>query len=162
MSNRSFAWGNLRLNGRLLSRWHWKQPLFQRDMTGWAEPARQRHDGRQLRYSARLHAFPIGEWSWVTSADLGLRSILPVLSRLRISGVQIEREGRVSLNTFVCRLWSRLSNLLPEPFLYDVSLYSSYLNQVVGAGQIVRGILLRTSVNRLTPSRSRLYYDHGF
>jgi len=111
--NRSMAWG---LVGQ--SQWRgmplmWETSLFNGFVTGGAETGSFGALDNNLAYSARVFAFPTGEWGAGTLADLDWHETLATRVGAAYAGTTIGREGSTEFNMIrVVDSGNRLSNLL--------------------------------------------------
>jgi len=123
--NRSLAWG---LYGEALPAdipVEWEMALFNGLVSGGAETGSSGTLDNNFAYSARLFAYPMGDWGAGTLADLDWHESPAVRIGTAFAGSTINREGVTEFNSIrVVDSGSRLSTLLPLSVnQYDVQLY---------------------------------------
>jgi len=161
--NRSFAWGIYGQTGRLSFPLHWEAALFNGLVTGGAETGSSGTLDDNFAYSARLHAFPIGEWGAGSLSDFEGHDRLAVRVGCGFAASQIEREGSSEFESLrVVDSGSRLSNLLPDTVpSYDVSLYSVDISTKFRGWSTSLEYYFR-NVSGIDDAAIPDLYDHGF
>jgi len=112
--NRSMAWG---LVGE--SQWRgmpltWETSLFNGFVTGGAETGSFGTLDENFAYSARIFAFPTGDWGTGTLADLDWHETLATRVGAAYAGTTVDRVGATEFNMIrVVDSGNRLGNLLP-------------------------------------------------
>ena len=113
--NRSMAWG---LGGR--SQWRgmpliWETSLYNGFVTGGAETGSFGALDDNFAFSARIFAFPMGDWGAGTLADFDWHETLATRVGAAYAGTTIGREGSTEFNMIrVVDSGNRLGNLLPD------------------------------------------------
>ena len=112
--NRSLAWG---LGGQI-SPWgiplNWETALFNGLVTGGAETGSTGALDNNFAYSARIFAFPTGEWGAGTLADFDWHETLATRIGAGYAGSAIDRNGPTEFNMIrVVDSGDRLGDLLP-------------------------------------------------
>ena len=112
--NRSLAWG---LGGQG-DRWglplEWEMAIFNGFVTGGAETGSVGALDNNFAYSARVFAFPTGEWGAGTLADFDWHDSLATRVGAGYAGTTIDRNGPTEFNMIrVVDSGARLGNLLP-------------------------------------------------
>ena len=112
--NRSLAWG---LGGQTRC-WglpfEWETSLFNGFVTGGAETGSTGTLDNNLAYSARIFAFPTGDWGTGTLADFDWHETLATRVGAGYAGTTIDRDGPTEFNMIrVVDSGNRLGTLLP-------------------------------------------------
>ena len=124
--NRSFAWG-LSGDSNLFSRpLTWDMAIFNGLVTGGAETGSAGTLDTNFAYSARVYAYPVGEWGKGQLADLDWHPCLATRVGAGFATSTIESSGSTEFNSVrVVDSGRRLSSLLPLSATdYSVNLYS--------------------------------------
>lgn len=119
--NRSLAWGLAGQTDRWTVPIEWETALFNGFVTGGAETGSSGALDNKFAYSARIFAFPCGDWGTGTLADFDWHESLATRVGGGYAGTMIDRQGAEEFEMLrVVDSGERLGKLLPA----DVDLYS--------------------------------------
>lgn len=161
--NRSLAWG---LGGQL-SPWGipvaWETALFNGLVTGGAETGSTGALDNNFAYSARVFAFPTGEWGTGTQADFDWHETLATRVGAAYAGSALDRDGPAEFNTIrVVDSGDRLGNLLPV-FIdaYNVNTYCVDASAKLRGWSVTGEYYLR-DISGFQGGDLPNLFDHGF
>lgn len=123
--NRSLAWGLYGQAAPASVPVEWEMALFNGLVTGGSETGSSGALDNNFAYSARLFAYPLGDWGTGALADLDWHESLAMRVGAAFAGSTIARDGPTEFESLrVVDSGSRLSALLPLAVdQYDVDMY---------------------------------------
>ena len=161
--NRSLAWG---LHGQ--TRFvpfpaDWEMAVFNGLVTGGAETGSSGRLDNNFAYSARVFAYPTGDWGTGALADLDWHESPATRIGAAFAGSTIDREGPTEFNSIrVVDSGIQLSTLLPPAIdQYDVHLYCLDASCKYRGWSITSEYYLR-SISGFEGAPVPLLFDHGF
>lgn len=124
--NRSFAWGLYGEPSGSRIPWDWEAAIFNGLVTGGAETGSAGTLDNNFAYSARIMAYPQGDWGTGELADFEWHSRMATRMGAGFANSKIDRTGDTEFNSLrVVDSGSRLSSLLPDDVdSYKVNIYS--------------------------------------
>lgn len=161
--NRSLGWG---LEGKfyaLRRPWYWEAAVFNGLVTGGAETGSSGSLDNNFAGSARIHAFPCGEWGRGSLADFDGHCTLATRIGAGFATSKIDRAGRTEFDSLrVNDSGERLSGLLPPGvFDYNVFLYSVDASFKYYGWSGTLEYYFRSVTDFRSPLAADLF-DHGF
>jgi hypothetical protein len=161
--NRSLAWGLYGEPADPLIPWDWEVAIFNGLVTGGAETGSSGTLDNNFAYSAKVFAYPTGQWGTGELADFDWHDDLATRIGAGFANSTIDRSGTTEFNSLrVVDSGDRLSTLLPAAVQeYDVNLYS------IDASCKFRGLSATLeyyfrSVDGFKGATVPGLYDHGF
>ncbi len=124
--NRSFAWGLYGKPKHCCMPLHWETAIFNGLVTGGAETGSSGALDNNFAYSARIIAYPAGDWGLGELADFDWHDTLATRIGAAYANSTISRSGSTEFDSLrVVDSGRRLSNLLPNSVEeYNVDIYS--------------------------------------
>ena len=160
--NRSLAWGLFGepKNGRLP--WDWEVAIFNGLVTGGAETGSSGSLDDNFAYSARLFAYPTGEWGKGELADLGWHDTLATRIGAGFANSTINRLGANEFNSVrVVDSGNQLSTILPGAVdEYTVNLFSLDISGKLLGWSLSFEYYLR-NINEFEGATLPDMFDHG-
>lgn len=161
--NRSLAWG---LFGRLDSfivPVHWETAVFNGLVTGGAESGSSGELDNNFAYSARLFAFPTGDWGKAALADLSFHSSPATRIGAGFAFSTVERSGSTEFSrSRVVDSGLELSSILPDSVnAYSVALFALDASTKYRGMSITTEYYLR-NISVADDSTIPDLFDHGF
>lgn len=160
--NRSLAVGMYGKSGCCAFPLHWELAIFNGLVTGGAETGSSGSLDNNFAYSARVFAYPIGEWGDAGLADLSHHETPAVRVGAGFANSTIERGGRTEFDSIrVVDSGATLASLLPNDVAaYSVSLFS------VDASLKFRGLSLTSeyyfrNIGSFNGAALPELFDHG-
>lgn len=125
-ANRSLAWGLYGTVDGLIIPWYWETAIFNGLVTGGAETGSSGNLDDNFAYSARLMAFPIGDWGASELADFEWHDTLATRIGAGWADSTINRSGMTEFDSIrVVDSGQTLASILPLSVeQYTVNLYA--------------------------------------
>jgi hypothetical protein len=161
--NRSFAWGLFGAPADPIIPWDWEVAIFNGLVTGGAETGSSGALDDNFAYSARVLAYPTGDWGTGELADFDWHDDLATRIGFGYANSTVNRLGTTEFNSArVVDSGKQLGPLLPAAVLeYNVNLFAISSSTKFRGGSSTVEYYFRTIAGFKGADVPRLF-DHGF